>query len=606
MTSGDLRQKFLDFYKARGHTIVPSSSLLPDDPSVLLTTAGMQQFKPYFVGKADPHKDFGSLNTVSIQKSFRTSDIDEVGDESHLTFFEMMGNFSFGGYFKEGAITYAHEFLQELGLAIQYVTIFEGDGKVSKDEESRRIWESLGVSDIREAGREDNFWGPTGNEGPCGPTTEIYINDTEVWNIVFNEYYRKPDRTLEKLETPGVDTGMGLERLAMVKKETKTIFETDLFMPLLGFLSNELGIETKRIIMDHLRGSVFLIVDGVQPSNKDRGYILRRVLRRAISHIASKERIISTPLRHEMPKELNERVASVIKLITDAVIKEYGDWYKELLGKNELVDTIVHHEIGKSLDLLKSSSELRRVIEFYKSSEDRTVPGPVAFHLFSTFGITIDYVRDEAKRNNLTINEKGFEAERKKHQEISRAGQERKFGGHGLILDTGELKAANEEELKIVTRLHTATHLLQAALRKVLGDTIHQDGSDITAERLRFDFIFDRKLTPEELSHVEQVVNEAIEKNLDMSFVEMPYEEAVSTGALYFKKQKYPGRVKVYSAVDSGTGEVFSRELCGGPHVSHAKELGHFKITKEESVGAGARRIRAIVEKGHDISPVGA
>ena len=317
MNSGAIRTKFLDFFKARGHAVVPSSSLIPDDPSVLLTTAGMQQFKKYFTGELDPLKDFKdssgrpTKNTASIQKSFRTSDIDEVGDETHLTFFEMLGNFSFGGYFKKEAIEYAHGFItKELGLKIDYVSVFKGDSKmklgqkVPPDVESEKIWQALGIKDVRKFGREDNFWGPTGSEGPCGPTTEIYVNGVEIWNIVFNEYYgieqdtnytnwlvRNWNRMMEgkghrnlkltKLNIPGVDTGMGLERLAMVSQGKKNVFETDLFSPLFKILPVELPEREKRIIADHLRGSVFLLADGVRPSNKEHGYILRRLMRRA-------------------------------------------------------------------------------------------------------------------------------------------------------------------------------------------------------------------------------------------------------------------------------------------------------------------------------------
>ena len=618
MTAIEIRKQFLDFMKAHGHAIVPSSSLVPSDPSVLLTTAGMQQFKPYYTGEANADKDFGSKNTATVQKSFRTSDIDEVGDETHLTFFEMLGNFSFGCYFKKEAIELAHKFItEEMKLPISYVTVFSGDRKagVPKDEESRGIWNALGVSDVREEGMSDVFWGPTGSSGPCGPTTEIYcqneamknagIEPVEIWNIVFNQYFYPgsreelnmgvPGKKLEPLPMFGVDTGMGLERLAMISQGKKNIFEADLFTPILNLLSNGPNVETKRIIVDHLRGGVFLIADGVQPSNKDRGYILRRVLRRAISHIASKERFVSIPLGAGTPKELNERVASIIKSVTDATIKEYGGWYKELYDKNGPVDMIVRREVGKSLDLLKSSSELRKVIELHRGSADKKILGQTAFGLFSTFGISIDYLRDEAEKNNLTVDEAGFESERKKHQEISKAGQEKKFGGHGLLLDTGELKAGNEEELKIVTRLHTATHMLQRALREVLGAEVHQAGSDITAERTRFDFTFPRKLVPEEIKKVEDLINEKIKEDLSMQKVVLPKAEAEKTGALYFFKEKYPDPVNVYF-IGHDVASAWSKEFCGGPHVTHTGEIGKFKIVKEEAVGAGVRRIRAAVE----------
>ena len=547
---------------------MPSSSLLPDDPSVLLTTAGMQQFKPYFVGKADPEKDFGSLNTVSIQKSFRTSDIDEVGDESHLTFFEMMGNFSFGGYFKKEAILYAKEFIESIALDIQYVTIFEGDDKTPKDEESEKIWKSLGVLDIRMAAREDNFWGPTGSEGPCGPTTEIYINDMEIWNIVFNEYYCKSDGSLEKLETPGVDTGMGLERLAMVAQGKKNIFETDLFSSITGILPAGMDTRVKRIVSDHARGVAFLVSDGVIPSNKEAGYILRRLMRRMLVY------------EHILGDSYDSQT------LFDIVGKEYSGFY------NEINPETVRDEFAKEKDKFQKSVA-RGLKELERTGE---IDAQSAFRLYESFGLPYEIIKELGGEKSSGLTREDFDREFEKHREASRAGREKKFGGHGLLLDTGELKAANEEELKIVTRLHTATHLLQAALRKVLGDKVHQAGSDITAERLRFDFAFDRKLSEEEIKKVEDLINDVIERNLDMGCQEMSYEDAVKTGALYFEKEKYPGTVKVYSAVDSKSGEVFSRELCGGPHVAHTGELVHFKITKEESVGAGIRRIRAIVE----------
>ncbi|MBI1971659.1 MAG: alanine--tRNA ligase [Candidatus Wildermuthbacteria bacterium] len=561
MISKEIREKYLNFFKERGHAVVPSSSLIPDDPSVLLTTAGMQQFKPYFVGKADPMKDFGSFNTASIQKSFRTSDIDEVGDERHLTFFEMLGNFSFGGYFKQEAIAYAHDFLtKELGLTIQYVTVFEGDEQVPADDESARIWKGVdSFVEIKKAGRADNFWGPTGKEGPCGPTTEIYIANTEIWNIVFNEYYCRSDGTLENLKTPGVDTGMGLERLAMVAQAKQSIFQTDLFEPLLSLLSDVADERKKRIIADHARAIAFLISDGVRPSNKGAGYILRRLMRRVIAYGYEAESILQR------------------------VVQLYGMPY------SELKEDVILQEFRNEKEKFQKALE-QGVKEIEKMN---VITAPVAFQMYQSFGVPFEVTKEFGGTRAQSLTRDDFEKEFAKHQEISRAGRERKFGGHGLLLDTGELKAANEEELKIVTRLHTATHLLQASLRKVLGDGVRQAGSDITAERTRFDFTFPRKLTPDEIRDVEQVLNGAIEGDLNVEFREMPFEEARATGALYSPKEKYPSRVKVYSVVDEKTGEVFSREFCGGPHVGHTAEIGRVKIMKEEGVSAGTRRIRA-------------
>ncbi|MEX2144763.1 MAG: alanine--tRNA ligase-related protein [Candidatus Spechtbacterales bacterium] len=593
MNSGEIREKFLKFFKERGHVIVPSSSLIPDDPSVLLTTAGMQQFKPYFSGKADPTRDFGSKNTVSAQKCFRTSDIDEVGDESHLTFFEMLGNFSFGGYSKEQAIKYAYELLREYGLKIQYVTIFEGDDVVPKDEQSHGIWQQLGITDIREQPKSENFWGPTGSEGPCGSTTEIFVNDIEIWNIVFNEYYCLPaaagtaqagksDGSLEKLKTPGVDTGMGLERLVMVLQGKKHVFETDLFAPLVAEMPEVMDERTKRIFADHARAIAFLISDGVRPSNKEAGYVLRRIMRRVIvqSELAgagsfSGEDILGLGGGLDIIKVLQK------------VIARYGDFYPELKKNSGFVVEVFKQENEKFQKTLRNGlKELSRIDGV--SAKD-------AFRLYESFGLPYEVIKEVAGKKAKNLNREDFEKEFEKHKEKSREGQFAKFGGHGLLLDTGELKARDEVEVKIVTRLHTATHLVQAALREVLGPAVKQAGSDITAERARFDFSYDRKLEDDEIKKVEDWVNDKIRRKLDVKFEEIPYKDAVKTGALYFEKEKYPATVKVYSVTDEN-GNAVSKELCGGPHVQNTGEMGTFKITKQESVGAGIRRIRAVLQ----------
>ncbi len=597
MDSRELRRRFLEFFEKRGHAVVPSSSLIPDDPSVLLTTAGMQQFKAYYT-ELDPektvHPSLGKpvgLNAVSCQKSFRTSDIDEVGDESHLTFFEMLGNFSFGppatpersdggrgGYFKKEAIKYAKEFLESVDLNVEYVTVFTGDEKTPSDEESFKIWQELGVKDIRKAGREDNFWGPTGNEGPCGPTTEIYIGGTEIWNIVFNEYYQKSDGSLEKLKTPGVDTGMGLERLAMVSQKQSTIFETDLFLPIIQSLPTaDTDQRVKRIIVDHARAIAFLIADGVRPSNKGQGYILRRLIRRSIIHVDLKQGGSFSGMDTR-----SIGVDSDMKAVLEAVVKKYADIYPEL--KKGIIFSVFDEERKKF------GSAYRQGLKELQKLE--RIDAAVAFKMFESYGLPLELVQEFSGEKARDITKEDFEKEMERHRQVSRAGKERKFGGHGLILDTGELKAVNEEELQIVTRLHTATHLLQAALRKVLGEGVHQAGSDITAERTRFDFTFDRKLTDEEVRQTELLVNDMIRQNLDLGYKEMPFREAIGLGALYSPREKYPDTVKVYSAQNSETGEVFSRELCGGPHVRHTEEVGEFRIGKQEAVSAGVRRIR--------------
>lgn len=583
MTSREIRKKFTDFFREHGHAVVPSSSLIPDDPSVLLTTAGMQQFKNYYTGEADALKDFGSKSTVSIQKSFRTSDIDEVGDESHLTFFEMLGNFSFGGYFKKEAIHLAHEFItKELGLPISYVTIFEGSETVPKDEESRALWQELGVTDIREEGMNDVFWGPTGSQGPCGPTTEIYCKnalgqDIEIWNIVFNQFFCSGSREelitgtaqLAPLETFGIDTGMGLERLAMISQNTETIFDTDLFSSFMQLIPPPLDVRTRRIIADHCRAIVFLLCDGVRPSNKERGYILRRLLRRVIVHEHQS---------HQAPFD--------ILALLESIITFYGEWYPELQ------QGIVREECSKEKE--KFSKTLKLGLK--ELSKLESIDAQAAFKLYESYGLPYEIIKEMGGVRAQLLTRDSFDEAFKKHQEISRAGAEKKFGGHGLILDTGEIKAANEEELAIVTRLHTATHLLHKALRDVLGPDVHQQGSDITVERTRFDFTFGRKLTEEELARIETIANDAIARDLPVQCVELPIGQARATGALHFFKEKYPECVKVYY-VGQSLEDAFSKEFCGGPHVGHAGEIGGIAIVKEEACSAGVRRIRAVLKK---------
>jgi len=568
MTHREIRSKFLNYFKSKGHTIIPPFSLLPTDPSVLFTTAGMQQFKPYYMGEADAMKDFGSLNTTSIQKSMRTSDIDEVGDETHLTFFEMLGNFSFGGYWKEAAIAWAHEFItREMGLKIDYVSVFGGEGNVPADEESELLWKEVDKTIIvKRMGRKDNFWGPTGAEGPCGPTTEIYVDGVEIWNVVFNEYYQHKDGQLENLKTAGIDTGMGLERLAMVVQKKKNIFETDLFEPIFSKLPDNLSERQKRIASDHLRASVFLIADGISPSNKEQGYVLRKLLRR----------ILALQIFNVNP-----------------VIDTYADQYPELKTKKAEIIAVYEEEMDKFKRALWNGRKELEKLDKVNAKE--------AFRLYESFGMPYEVIKDIADSKAIDLSREEFDEEFKRHREKSRVGAEKKFGGHGLLMDTGELKAGNEEELKKATRLHTATHLLHASLRKVLGEEVKQAGSDITPERLRFDFSFPRKLTPEEIKKVEDLANEAVQKDYPVTKKEMSYEEAIKLGALAFFKLKYPEKVNVYTVGDwdpsTGSGQIFSRELCGGPHVTHTSEIGKIKISKEEAVGAGARRIRAIIDK---------
>ena len=579
-SSSEIRKKFSAFFAGRGHAVVPSSSLLPDDPSVLLTTAGMQQFKKYYTGEADALRDFGVKSAASCQKSFRTSDIDEVGDASHLTFFEMLGNFSFGGYGKREAIALAFDFItKEMGLRISYATVFEGSAVVPRDEESAAIWKELGVPDVRYEGMEDVFWGPTGASGPCGPTTEIYCKnaagqDIEIWNVVFNQFFYPGSREellagaegkeLNPLAQFGVDTGMGLERLVMTAQEKGGIYETDLFADIMATFPADASERDKRVAADHLRAVAFLVSDGVRPANKGAGYVLRRLMRRLLS-VASID-------------------AASVTAAFAAIGKIYGTAYPSL--DMAAVRGVWGEEAAKFAKTMSlGAKELARLGE---------VTAKDAFRLYESYGVPYEATKELAGSRAAGLSRADFDHEFEKHQAVSRAGSEKKFGGHGLILDTGELKAGSEEELKKVTRLHTATHLLQQALRDVLGNGVEQRGSDITPERTRFDFSFPRKVTPEELQEAEDMVNAKVVEDLPVTYVELPIDEAKKTGALYYFKEKYPDRVKVYYAGKT-LGGAYSREFCGGPHVTHTGEVGKFRIVKEEAVSAGIRRIRATV-----------
>lgn len=599
MISGEIRKRFLDFFKEKGHAIVSSSSLVPNDPSVLLTTAGMQQFKKYFTGELNAMSDFKSRRTVSIQKCFRTSDIEEVGDDTHLTFFEMMGNFSFGpvgsddpkdkqteGYFKRSAIVWGYEFLtKELGISSKRIaaSIFKGDKEVPRDEESYAIWQNdigLPKSHIKESGRADNFWGPTGVEGPCGPTSEIYVDGIEVWNLVFNEYNCYVGKRLEKLKNPGIDTGMGFERLAAVLQGVKNVFETDVLQPIVTRVQEiapHLDTREVRIFADHIRAAVFLVSDGVIPSNKEAGYVLRRHIRR----------MLAFQIKYDV------RINFVVELVP-IVTNIYLQSYKDLKPSGDIIRVIEEERLRFESALRDGKLE----IEKHKVSGE-SINAKKAFFLYETLGIPFELIFELApKELTKNLKKEDFDAEFAEHQKISRVGQEKKFGGHGLVLDTGELKAWNKDELEKVTRLHTATHLLHQALREVLGNDVRQMGSDITVERTRFDFLFPRKLSSDERLMIEQKVNGKIKENLPVRFEEMAKEEAEKTGALHFFKAKYPDLVRVYyiASEKGGIASAWSKEFCGGPHVTHTGEIGKFKITKEEAVAAGVRRIRATVE----------
>ncbi len=562
MDSGTIAKRFLRFFEKKSHKIVKSSSLLPDDPSVLLTTAGMQQFKLYYANPEIADKDLGNRKACSIQKCFRTSDLDEVGDETHLTFFEMLGNFSFGDYFKEEAIKLAVEFLEkEMNIPRKKMVfaVFKGDREVPADKESEQIFRGIGKNKIMKAGREDNFWGPTGEEGPCGPTGEIYVDDVEIWNLVFNEYYMHKNKKLEPLKHKGVDTGMGLERLAMIVQGKKSVFETDLFEPLMKKIDEVAGkkidITAKRVIADHSKGTVFLINDGVRPSNVEQGYILRRIMRRIIRYA-----------------KLLDFKQNYFDELVEVIIRIYKERYPELRKNKKEITGVINEEKKKferSLD--KGLREFDKITKSKKS-----ISGKEAFLLYQSHGFPLEITKDLAKEKKINVDEKGFEAEYKKHQKLSRVGAEKKFGGVGSF---GEK----------VAKQHTATHLLHAALRKVLGKHVQQAGSDLTPERLRFDFTHPKKLTDEEKNRVEDLVNKKIKEAIPVKKEKMSYEKAQKSGALQFFKEKYPKDVTVYSIGG------FSKEICAGPHVRNTKEIGSFKIKKEESSAAGIRRIKAVV-----------
>jgi len=590
--SSEIRKKFKKFFEKKGHKFVPSSSLIPSDETVLLNSAGMQQFVKYFTGEKDVLKDFGNMHLISMQKCFRTGDIEEVGDDTHHTFFEMFGNWSIGvdeknEYFKQGAIKLALEFfIEEMGLDKEkfYVTIFKGEDGIPRDDESFKIWQKNGISKerIREFGAKDNFWGPTALTGPCGPCSEIHYDRgekfgcgdkncgpncekckrfVELWNLVFMEYYKNADGSYKKLPQTNVDTGIGFERLTAILQNKSSAYEADLFYPVIQKLEkisyrNYTDFQKEfRIIADHLRGSIFLIADGIEPSNIARGYILRRILRR----------IIGIAFRFNFPEDW---YSELIKIFQDI----YEEFYKEIITA-KIEETINQEEIKFLKTIESGMKEFERVAE-----KQKTISAEKSFYLYQTFGFPVDFMKDLCAEKRIGFDERGFKEEFKKHQEISRAGAEKKFGGLGKTADYKAIK------------LHTATHLLHQSLRQVLGNSVKQMGSDVTSERLRFDFVFPRKITKEEIRMTEDLVNEKIKDRLRVEKKETFYQEAIDSGALGFFKDKYPERVNVYTIGD------FSKEICAGPHVSNTAELGNFKIIKEESSSAGVRRIKATLK----------
>jgi len=509
-----------------------------------------------------------------------------VGDDSHLTFFEMLGNFSFGGYFKKEAIEYAYELLNskfQIPNSRITITVFGGNTEISRDEESAKIWKQFGFSEqknnLHYLDKDSNFWGPTGNEGPCGPTTEIYVDGIEIWNIVFNEYYQHSDETLKPLKIKGVDTGMGLERLALVMQypqdKQRTIYDTDLFKDLMIYLKSQGGEGEERmyrIIADHFRAIIFLTAAGITPSNTLQGYVLRRLLRRII----------------RFSKILNFNENWLVQAF-EIIKANYANVYPELKNQKEILSVINQERDKFEKTLARGLKEWQKLVNHLPKTKE-IISGRDAFYLYESYGFPLEILEEMAKEINKKVDRNGFEEEFHRHQNVSRASQEKKFGGHGI-------NKIKDEKSKIkIIKLHTATHLLLQALRMTLDDKIEQKGSDITPERLRLDFPFSRKLTTEEIKKVENLVNQKIQENLIVHHYETSYEEAIHQGALGSFKDRYPEKVTVYEIGDSSTKIPFSKEICAGPHVQTTKEIGIFKILKEEAVGQGIRRIKAVIE----------
>ena len=594
LSSRELRQLYLDFFRSKGHAVIPSASLIPEnDPTVLFTTAGMHPLVPYLMGQKHP----AGTRLTDVQKCVRTGDIDEVGDTSHCTFFEMLGNWSLGDYFKKESIAWSWEFLTDekwLGIPKEKLsfTCFEGDADAPRDTVSHDRWVEMGAdpSHIVYLPKKNNWWGPAGLTGPCGPDTEIFYDTgrpacgpdckagcdcgkyLEIWNNVFMEYNKVGEGKFEPLAQKNVDTGMGLDRTIATLQGVESVFDTDAFagiIELIGKLSHhsykesDATVKAFRIIADHIRCATFILGDqrGVTPSNVDQGYILRRLIRRSI--------------RYAM--QLNIPRYGIVE-IASAVIDQYGDVYPELEENREKVLSELKREENRFADTLKKG-----IKEFNKTAanaQDGKIDGISAFHLYDTYGFPIELTMELAQEKGITVDVDGFHAAFAEHQKKSQAGATQRF------------KSGLADHQEATTALHSATHLLHKALRVVLNDdTISQKGSNITAERLRFDFSFPRKLTPEELKAVEDLVNEQIGRHMPITCEEMTVAEAKAQGAIGLFESKYGERVKVYTMGD------FSKEICGGPHAENTGDLGHFVIKKEEASSSGVRRIKAILEK---------
>lgn len=593
ITSEFLREKYLGFFAERGHAVIQSASLIPEnDPSVLFTTAGMHPLIPYLMGQSHPK----GHRLTDVQKCVRTGDIEEVGDDSHLTFFEMLGNWSLGDYFNHQSIKWSYEFLTSkkyLGLDPDRisVTVFAGDDDAPRDEDSAKVWEECGIPKERiyYLPKKHNWW-IAGTTGPCGPDTEIFWDTgkpacsdhcdpscdcgkyLEIWNNVFMQFNRQADGTYLPLTQKNVDTGMGLERTVCVLNGFKSVYDIDLFQGAFAKIEELSGkkynsdpktMRAMRIIADHVRTSTFLLGDpvGVVPSNVDQGYVLRRLIRRAVR--------MGNSLG--MPKG---SIAEIAKVYIDV----YKDVYPELTQNHDkIIDELNKEEDKFSKTLVAGEKEFTKVISHIQGN---VVPGGTAFKLYDTFGFPIEMTEELAAENGYTVDVEGFKQKFAEHQAKSHAGSEQRFKGG--MAEGGGIET---------TYLHTATHLLQAALRKVLGDEVKQKGSNITPERLRFDFSFSRPMTAEEIAETQRLVNDAIQRDLPITCEEMPVEEARKTGAIGLFGDKYGEVVKVYTMGD------FSKEICGGPHAEHTGQLGHFVIQKEQSSSSGVRRIKAILER---------
>ncbi len=585
MKAIDIRKKYLNFFKEHGHTIIPSAPLIPEnDPSVLFTTAGMQPLVPYLLGEKHP----AGTRLTDYQKCVRTNDIDEVGDNRHLTYFEMLGNWSLGDYFKEESIQMSYEFLtKELGIPAEKlsVTCFAGDEDCPRDEISAACWEKAGIAKdhIYYYGKDDNWW-IAGEEGPCGPDTEMFYDTgkpacsaecqpscdcgkyVEIWNNVFMEYFKDAQGKYSKLEQKNVDTGLGLERMTMLLQGKETPFDTEIFEPIMKKLEeieNKDIIESRRIVAEHLRSSMMIICDGGRPSNIDRGYVLRRLIRRMIRHM------------NKLEINLDE-----LSTLIDINVENLKEMYPDLEKNKETIKSVILEEKDKFVKTLShGEKEFTKAMNYAKQNGKNKIDGKIVFRLYDTYGFPPEMTQELAKENNIEIDLEEFNKLFKEHQEKSRLGSEQKFKG-GL---------ADQNEKTIA--YHTATHLLHQALRTVLGEHVKQSGSNITEERLRFDFTHPQKMTKEEIQKVEDLVNEQIKKDLKVTCEEMNYEDAKKSGAIGLFTDKYGEKVKVYTIGD------FSKEICGGPHVTHTGDMGRFKIKKEESSSSGIRRIKAVLIK---------